>query len=131
MKQTTRIDLHNHTTRCNHAEGTVDEYIQKAIELGIDIYGFSEHAPMDFDEKYRLPFCDMDAYVSDVLTAKEKYKSEIEILLGYEVDYLPGHMDERVLNADVDYLISLKIKESYVNLAYSCLNTKTYLRKYR
>ena len=105
MKQTTRIDLHNHTTRCNHAEGTVDEYIQKAIELGIDIYGFSEHAPMDFDEKYRLPFCDMAAYLSDVLTAKEKYKSEIEILLGYEVDYLPGHMDERVLNADVDYLI--------------------------
>ncbi len=105
MNKTTRIDIHNHTTRCNHAEGTVDEYIQKAIELGIDIYGFSEHAPMDFDEKYRLPFCDMDAYVSDILTAKERYKNDINILLGYEVDYLPGHMDERVLNADVDYLI--------------------------
>jgi len=103
--KTTRIDIHNHTTRCNHAEGTVDEYIQRAIELGIDIYGFSEHAPMDFDEKYRLPFCDMDAYVNDVLKAKEKYKSEIEILLGYEVDYLPGHMDDRVFNAKVDYLI--------------------------
>jgi histidinol-phosphatase (PHP family) len=103
--KTTRIDLHNHTTRCNHAEGTVDEYIERAIALGIDIYGFSEHAPMDFDEKYRLPFCDIDAYVSDILTAKEKYKDEIEILLGYEVDYLPGHMDERILNADVDYLI--------------------------
>jgi histidinol-phosphatase (PHP family) len=103
--KTTRIDLHNHTTRCNHAEGTIDEYIQRAIELGIDIYGFSEHAPMDFDEKYRLPFCDMDAYTNDILDAKERYKNEIEILLGYEVDYLPGHMDERVLNADVDYLI--------------------------
>jgi len=103
--KTTRIDLHNHTTRCNHAEGSIDEYIQRAIELGIDIYGFSEHAPMDFDEKYRLPFCDMDAYVSDVLSAKEKYKNDIEILLGYEVDYLPGHMDDRVLNANVDYLI--------------------------
>jgi len=100
-----RIDLHNHTTRCNHAEGTVDEYIQRAIELGIDIYGFSEHAPMDFDEKYRLPFCDMQAYTNDILTAKEKYKKEIHILLGYEVDWLQGHMDERVLGADVDYLI--------------------------
>jgi len=100
-----RIDLHNHTTRCNHAEGTVDEYIQKAIELGIDIYGFSEHAPMDFDPHYRLDFKDMDAYVSDVLQAKEKYKNEINILLGYEVDWLPGHMDERVLKAEVDYLI--------------------------
>ena len=103
--KTTRIDLHNHTTRCNHAEGTIDEYIQRAIALGIDIYGFSEHAPMDFDENYRLPFCDMDAYVSDILIAKEKYKNDIEILLGYEVDWLPGHMDERVLKANVDYLI--------------------------
>lgn len=100
-----RIDLHNHTTRCNHAEGTVDEYIQRAIELGIDIYGFSEHAPMDFDQKYRLRFDKMDAYVSDILAAKEQYKNKIKILLGYEVDYLPGYMDERVLKADIDYLI--------------------------
>jgi len=100
-----RIDLHNHTTRCNHAEGTVDEYIHRAIELGIDIYGFSEHAPMDFDEKYRLPFEDMQAYTDDILTAKERYKNDIDILFGYEVDWLPGHMDDRVLNAKVDYLI--------------------------
>ena len=105
MNKRTRIDLHNHTTRCNHAEGTIDEYIQKAIELGIDIYGFSEHAPMDFDEKYRLPLSDMDAYANDVLSAREKYKEQIKILLGYEVDWLPGHMEERVLSADVDYLI--------------------------
>ncbi len=103
--KTTRIDLHNHTTRCNHAEGTVDEYIQKAIALGIDIYGFSEHAPMDFDEGYRLSFEEMAAYEQDILAAKKKYKDDIEILLGYEVDWLPGHMDERVLDANVDYLI--------------------------
>jgi histidinol-phosphatase (PHP family) len=100
-----RIDIHNHTTRCNHAEGTVDEYIQKAIELGIDIYGFSEHAPMDFDPHYRLAFEEMQAYTDDILNAKERYKNDINILFGYEVDYLPGHMDDRVLNAKVDYLI--------------------------
>jgi len=104
MKRT-RIDLHNHTTRCNHAEGTIDEYIQKAIELSIDIYGFSEHAPMDFDEKYRLPLCDMSAYTNDILSAKERYRDQIKILLGYEVDWLPGHIEENVLSADVDYLI--------------------------
>jgi histidinol-phosphatase (PHP family) len=101
----TRIDIHNHTTRCNHAEGTVDEYIQKAIELGIDIYGFSEHAPMDFDPHYRLAFEEMQAYTDDILNAKERYKNDINILFGYEVDYLPGHMDDRVLHAKVDYLI--------------------------
>jgi len=105
MKTTTRIDLHNHTTRCNHAEGTVDEYIQRAIELGIDIYGFSEHAPMDFDPHYRLGFHEMQAYVEEIKSAKVRYKDKIKILLGYEVDYLPNHMDERVLSAKVDYLI--------------------------
>ena len=100
-----RIDLHNHTIRCNHAEGTIDAYLERAIDLGIDIYGFSEHAPMDFDEKYRLAFEEMEAYRADVLDAKERYADQIEILLGYEVDWLPGYMDERVLKADVDYLI--------------------------
>lgn len=100
-----RIDIHNHTTRCNHAEGTVDEYIQRAIELGIDIYGFSEHAPMDFDEKYRLSFDEMSLYEKDVLDAKDRYANQIEILLGYEVDWLPNHMSETVLKSKVDYLV--------------------------
>jgi len=100
-----RIDLHNHTLRCNHAEGTVDEYIQRAIELGIDCYGFSEHAPMDFDPEYRLSFDEVDAYTSDILNAKEQYKGDITILLGYEVDWLPGHMEKSILDAKVDYLI--------------------------
>ncbi len=100
-----RIDLHNHTTRCNHAKGSMESYIKRAIELGIDIYGFSEHAPMDFDEHYRLKFNEMNDYQNDVLALKEKYKKQIKILMGYEVDYLKGHMDERVLHAEVDYLI--------------------------
>ncbi|CAA6798764.1 MAG: Histidinol-phosphatase (EC [uncultured Sulfurovum sp.] len=100
-----RIDLHNHTTRCNHAKGSMQSYIERAIELGIDIYGFSEHAPMDFDEYYRLKFSEMSDYVKDVKSLQETYKNNIEILLGYEVDYLKGHMDERVLNSNVDYFI--------------------------
>ena len=28
--------------------------IYKAIELGIDDYGFSDHAPMNYDPKYRM-----------------------------------------------------------------------------
>jgi len=99
------VDLHNHTPLCNHAEGTMSEYIEKAIEAGSEYFGFSDHAPMDYDPKYRMKFEEMKAYEADVLKAKENYKDKINILLGYEVDWLPNHMDERVLNADVDYLI--------------------------
>jgi len=100
-----RVDMHNHTVRCNHAEGTIEEYIERAIELGVNIYGFSEHAPMDFDPKYRISFEEMEVYESEILAAKAKYQEQIDIRLGYEVDYLPNHMDERVLHAKVDYLI--------------------------
>ena len=98
-------DLHNHTPLCNHAQGDINEYIEKAIECNVKYFGFSDHAPMDFDTKYRMGFDDMYKYEKDVLDAKEKYKDKIEVLLGYEVDYLKGHMDDRVLNADVDYLL--------------------------
>ena len=100
-----KVDLHNHTILCNHATGTIEQYIQTAIKNGIKYYGFSDHAPMDFEPEYRMSFEQMKVYEKDVLQAKEKYKNECEILLGYEVDYLKGHIDERVLNADVDYLI--------------------------
>jgi len=100
-----RIDLHNHTIRCNHAKGSMESYIQRAIKLGIDIYGFSEHAPMNFDSYYRLKFDEMRAYEQDVLALKNRYKDKIKILLGYEVDYIKNHVDKRLLDSKVDYLI--------------------------
>jgi len=100
-----KVDLHNHTTLCNHASGTIDEYIQMGIKNGVTHYGFSDHAPMDFEPEYRMNFEQMKDYERDINNAKEKYKNECEILIGYEVDYLKGHIDNRVLNANVDYLI--------------------------
>lgn len=100
-----KVDLHNHTKLCNHAEGEIFQYIERAIEVGCKHFGFADHAPMDFDPKYRMSFEEMALYEKNVLEAKEYYKDKIEILLGYEVDYLEGHMDRRVLESKVDYLI--------------------------
>ncbi len=100
-----RVDLHNHTVLCNHATGEMDAYVERAIASGSDYFGFSEHAPMDFDTKYRMRFDQMELYKERVLNLREKYKNNITVLVGLEVDYLPGYMDKRVLGADVDYLI--------------------------
>jgi len=99
------VDLHNHTKLCNHAFGEMDEYIEAAIKSGTKYFGFSDHAPMDFDLKYRMQFEDIDNYKKNIFNLKEKYKEKIEILIGYEVDYLKNHMDQRILTANVDYLI--------------------------
>ena len=98
------IDLHNHTPLCNHATGTPEEFIQKAIQKGIKIYGFADHAPMEFDYEYRMGFEDMSKYEKEIKNLKEKYKDKIEILTGYEVDFTP-FVDKRVLQREVDYLI--------------------------
>ena len=105
MLRPTKVDLHNHTTLCNHAEGELELYIKQAIKAGITMYGVSDHAPMDFDPSYRMRFDQIDEYKKMVNSVKEKYQDQIEILFAYEVDYLPGHMDKRILDADVDYLI--------------------------
>ncbi len=100
-----KIDLHNHTTLCNHAEGSIEQYIDKAIISGTKYFGFSDHAPMDFDKKYRMNFNQMEVYEKSILDAKKKYSDKIEILLGYEVDWVKGHVDKKILDAKVDYLI--------------------------
>ena len=99
------VDLHNHTPLCNHAVGSPSEYVQAAIEAGTKVFGFSDHAPMDYDPQYRMRFDQMQGYFKDILHVKESFKEDIEVLLGFEVDYFPGKMDKRVLQADVDYLI--------------------------
>jgi histidinol-phosphatase (PHP family) len=100
-----KIDLHNHTTRCNHAIGSEEEYIKSAILADTKVFGFSDHAPMDFDPKYRMKFSQMSEYETTIKELKQKYKDKIDIKLGYEVDFLEGFLDKRVLEADVDYLI--------------------------
>jgi len=100
-----KVDLHNHTVLCNHATGSVNEYVEAAIASGTEYFGFSDHAPMGYDPQYRMDFSQMNLYEQWVREAQERYKDKITVLLGYEVDYLPGYMDERVLKRPCDYLI--------------------------
>lgn len=103
-----RVDTHNHTIYCNHASGSMDSYIQKALEIGIDIFGFSCHAPMNFDEKYRMSAEMLPLYLQQIQDLKKKYRGKIEILSALEVDYILGRENlllDSVINANVDYLI--------------------------
>lgn len=99
------VDLHNHTVRCNHATGTLEAYVERAIENNTKYFGFSDHAPMSFDPEYRMGKDEMDLYEADVKRVKDMYKENITVLLAYEVDYLPGYIDDDVLHTKVDYLI--------------------------
>ena len=45
-KHMLKANYHTHTKLCNHAVGMPEDYIKKAIELGFDELGMSDHAPV-------------------------------------------------------------------------------------
>ncbi|PAF51777.1 histidinol phosphate phosphatase [Helicobacter sp. 13S00401-1] len=101
------IDLHNHTIRCNHATGSIQEYIKAAKTQGIKYYGFSCHAPMSFDSKYRMAASELNDYLDDIKALKET-THDMDIKCGLEVDFIlakPELIQKEVLEANVDHLI--------------------------
>ena len=105
-------NYHTHTVRCGHAVGEDREYVEKALERGLQLLGFSEHVPMPFpdghESRFRLPARLLEDYVSSVLRLREEYRGQIEILLGFEAEYYPDLFEamlERLSPYPVDYLI--------------------------
>lgn len=87
-------DYHMHTPLCRHAAGEPVELAARAVGLGFEEVGFSDHSPMprdDFDN-WRMRAADLDAYVAKVQLARGKYP-KLRIKLALEVDYIPGYED--------------------------------------
>jgi histidinol-phosphatase (PHP family) len=92
-------DYHMHTTRCGHAEGSMEAYVEHAIQVGLQEIGFSDHIPMYWlppeqrDPGVAMPMEQLEEYVRDVLRLRERYP-EIPIRLGIEADFIPGWEEE-------------------------------------
>ncbi|WP_194191344.1 histidinol-phosphatase [Clostridium chrysemydis] len=102
-----KVNFHTHTSRCLHAKGTDEEYVISAIEKGLDVLGFSDHAPYP-DNRYglRMQYNELDDYMNSILNLKKKYKNKISIKLGLEIEYNKKNLNyyKHLLN-DFDYLI--------------------------
>lgn len=96
-------NFHTHTTRCRHAVGSDEDYVRCAIEAGIKHLGFSDHAPFifpdGFENCYRVQMCDGQSYIDDLRALREKYKGEIDISIGFEMEYYPAHFEKMLKNA--------------------------------
>ncbi|MEE0840396.1 MAG: histidinol-phosphatase [Acutalibacteraceae bacterium] len=105
-------NYHTHTFRCGHATGTEEEYIKRAIEGGIKIMGFADHAPAVLYDGYRLSWRvqieDAEDYFNTLKALREKYKDKIEIYIGFEMEYYPEYFNEMyalVKDLGAEYLI--------------------------
>lgn len=110
--KTTPVNLHTHTERCNHAIGADEDYVEAAIAAGIQTLGFSDHVPMPYRNHFhshiRMRVNELPDYTASILSLKEAYRSQIEILLGYEAEYdaeLFPEMLKELSQYPFDYLI--------------------------
>ncbi|MDB4894805.1 MAG: histidinol phosphatase [Firmicutes bacterium] len=93
------VDYHTHTTRCGHATGTMEAYVEAAIAAGLSEIGFSDHIPMYWlpeakrDPGIAMRMSELEEYVADVIRLRERYR-EIPIRLGLEADFIPGREAE-------------------------------------
>ncbi|MBR3552586.1 MAG: histidinol-phosphatase [Clostridia bacterium] len=106
-----KVNYHTHTTRCMHAKGSDEDFVKAAIEAGFDRIGFSDHTPWNYQgfvSGMRMHKAELPGYVGSVRALQEKYRGQIEILLGLECEYFRPRMDwlkEQIAQYGLDYII--------------------------
>ena len=108
-------NYHTHTYRCRHAEGTEREYIERAIEGGLKVLGFSDHTPMPVPDEYyiacptvRMHPEEFEGYVDTLTALKNEYRRDIDIRIGVEAEYVQPLFEEMTAFLDqypLDYMI--------------------------
>lgn len=105
-------NYHTHTTRCRHATGAEEDYVNRAIEGGLQIMGFSDHTPYwfpgDYYSHFRMFPDQLQDYCDTVLDLKKRYVNQIELHLGLEVEYYPAFFDDlmsRLRDTPVEYML--------------------------
>lgn len=101
------INLHTHTAYCD-GRCTTEEMIQAAIKCNFQSIGISTHGPVPFFTDWNIQECNIEKYIEEVTLLKEKYRGEIDVFLGMELDYIPGTgfaESARLIMERLDYYI--------------------------
>lgn len=105
-------NYHTHTPRCNHAYGEERAYVEAALEVGMELLGFSDHTPYwfpgDYYSTFRMRPEELPGYARTVLSLKKEYADRIDIRLGVECEFYPKHFEETLSHLreqQVEYLI--------------------------
>lgn len=106
-------NYHTHTPRCHHAQGEERAYVERALEGGLKILGFSDHTPYpftgtDFRSHIRMDPEELADYGAVVNGLRQEYAGRLEIHLGVEAEYYPKFFPalvELLRSGGVEYMI--------------------------
>jgi histidinol-phosphatase (PHP family) len=127
-------DGHIHSPYCPHGtDDPIEAYIQEALKKGIQEMTFTEHMPLPnhvvdsrLQRECALEPEEVQPYFSEVEQMKEKYKNQIKINKGLEVDYIEGYEDKTKEMLDLygkemeDGILSVHILK--INGCYRCID---------
>ncbi len=101
-----QFNYHCHSNYCDGI-GNLESYVLAAIEKSFKSIGFSSHSPVPFENKWSMKREKLPNYLSEIQELRVKYKSEIQIYAGLEVDYLEGLEDftKQLLRSELDFTI--------------------------
>ncbi len=90
------IPLYNFHSHSHHCDGKekMEDYVKAAIEKKFKAFGFSAHSPLPFPNEWSLTSENFNQYILEAKALIEKYKGQIDLYLGLEIDYIPGHSDD-------------------------------------
>ncbi|HRI27753.1 MAG TPA: histidinol-phosphatase [Chitinophagales bacterium] len=82
----------NYHQHCYFCDGTDEPslYVESAIEKGVKSFGFSSHAPMSLPVPWAVKAERFNEYLQTITGLKERYKNQLPIYVGLEIDYIPG-----------------------------------------
>jgi len=83
------FSFHTHSSFCD-GKLSPEDYVLRAIQLGIHSLGFSSHAPMLLDYVWAMNKSNLESYLYEISRLKEKYRNKINIYQSLEIDYIPG-----------------------------------------
>jgi histidinol-phosphatase (PHP family) len=101
-------DYHIHTPFCKHATGEIELYVERALEIGLEEIGFSDHMPVMPEPQFCMGYEDVDRYIDRVHELQSRYAGQIIIRLGCEMDMVlekQGEIRALIDNAQFDYVI--------------------------
>ncbi len=96
-------NYHSHCTFCD-GRSTPEDFVRFAIAAGFRAYGFSSHSPLPFETFWNMSKDDMPEYLEEIERLKKKYKREIELYTGLEIDYL-----DTTYNPSISYFRELPL----------------------
>lgn len=115
------FSFHSHSGQfCKHAFSTLEEVVQRAVEVGFTHYGLSEHMPRyetedlyDEETEEKLTPADLqnifEDFVKEARRLQAKYKDKIHLIIGFETEVIREESFDQIRTLkkqhELDYIV--------------------------